>query len=88
MGLQGYGTTNMYYVDDVLVMSEAAMKTMDGIRRVFKLKGDKAERPDMYLGAQIMEVTTDNGTKCWSLFSEKYVKAAVKNVDDALRKEG
>ena len=74
------------YVDDVLVISSQPMRSMDGIREVFKLKGDKAEKPDMYLGAQITEVQTDNGTKCWSLSSEKYVKAAVSNVDAALRK--
>ena len=38
------------YVDDVLVIVAEPMKTMDGIRAVFKLKGDKAENPDMYLG--------------------------------------
>lgn len=76
------------YVDDVLVLSESPMKTMDGIRGVFKLKGDKTEKPDMYLGAQVNEVRTDNGTKCWSLSSEKYVKAAVSNVDATLKKSG
>ena len=74
------------YVDDVLVISHQPIKSMDGIREVFKLKGDNAEKPDMYLGAQISEVATDNGTQCWSLSSEKYVKAAVSNVEAALKK--
>ena len=26
------------------------MKNMNGIRAVFKLKGNKAEKPDMYIG--------------------------------------
>ena len=56
-----------YYVDDVLVMSSKAMETMDGIRATFKLKGDKAEKPDMYLGASLEEVETTSGTKCWSM---------------------
>ena len=30
------------YIDNVLVIAEEPMKTMDGIRAVFKLKGDKA----------------------------------------------
>lgn len=63
------------------------MDTIDGIRQVFKLKRDMAEKPDMYLGTQICEVMTDNGTQCWSLSLEKYVKAAVNNVDEALKKE-
>ena len=39
------------YVDGVLVIAAEPMKTMDGIRAVSKLKGDKAKNPDMYLGA-------------------------------------
>ena len=74
------------YVDDVLVMSAKAMETMDGIRATFKLKGDKAEKPDMYLGASLEEVETTSGTKCWSMSSEKYVKAAVTNVEERLSK--
>ena len=40
----------LWYVDDILVIAAEPMKTMDGIIVVFKLKGDKAEKPDMYLG--------------------------------------
>ena len=38
------------YVDDVLAISNDPMKTIDGIKSVFKLKGDKAETPDCTLG--------------------------------------
>ena len=38
------------YVDDVLVIAAEPMETMDGIRAVFKLKGEKAKNPDIYLG--------------------------------------
>ena len=51
------------YVDDVLVIVAEPMKTMDGIRAVFKLKGDKAKKPDMYLEASLSELETANGTK-------------------------
>ena len=44
------------YVDDVLVINAEPMKTMDVIRAVFKLKGDKAEKPDMCLGASLSEL--------------------------------
>ena len=53
------------------------MKTNKGIKAVFKLKGDKAELPDMYLGASIHKVETADGTECWMMSAEKYVKAAV-----------
>ena len=37
----------LYYVDDVLAISATPIKTIEGINKVFKLKGDKAEVPDM-----------------------------------------
>ena len=39
------------YVDDVLAISDIPMRTMDGIRSVFKLKDDKEEVSNVYLGA-------------------------------------
>ena len=74
------------YVDDVLVIAAEPMKTMDGVRVVFKLKGDKAEMPDMYLGASLSELEKAHGTKCWTMSSEKYVKAAIENVEARLAK--
>ena len=53
------------------------MKTIEGIKVVFKLKGDKAKVPDLYLGASIHKVKTADGTECWMISAEKYVKAAV-----------
>ena len=44
------------YVDDVLAIFDMPMRTMDGIRSVFKLKDDKSEVPDVYLGAMLSQV--------------------------------
>ena len=41
------------YVDNVLSILSTPMKTIEVIKAVFKLKGDKSEVPDMYLGASI-----------------------------------
>ena len=65
------------YINDVLVITTEPMKTIDGIRAVFKPKDENAEKPDMYLGASLSEIETANGTKCWTMSSEKYVKAAI-----------
>ena len=54
------------YVDDVLEISAIPVKTIEGIKALFKLKGDKAEVPDMYLGASIQKVETADGTECWA----------------------
>ena len=76
------------YVDDVLVISANPQVTIDGIEDVFKLKGGKAEIPEMYLGASLAMVDTPTGGKCWSISAEKYVKTAVDNVEKKLITEG
>ena len=65
------------YVDDVLAISYDKMNTIDGIKSVFKLKVDKADIPNMYLGSTIQTTETADGTNFWTISSEKYVKAAV-----------
>ena len=51
------------------------MKMMQGIQAKFKLKDDKAEVPDVYLGATLEKVKTQDGTQCWTMSSVKYLKA-------------
>ena len=41
----------------------------------------------MYLGAQLVPGVSDRGTKCWSLSLEKYLKAAIANVEQVLCKQ-
>jgi len=62
------------YVDDVLAISQDPMRTIEGIQSMFKLKDDKAEPPDIYLGATLEQVETQGGTKCWSM-SSAYTRA-------------
>ena len=54
------------YFDDVLAILATPMKTIEGIKSVFKLKGDQAKVPDMYVSALIHKVETADGTECWS----------------------
>ena len=46
-GVKPYGTEYyemvLCYVDNVLVSSHAPMRSIEGVKSVFKLKGDKAE---------------------------------------------
>ena len=64
------------------------MATMKGIQAVFKLKDDKIEEPTDYLGAVLGKMTLDDGRECWSMSSKKYCRAAVKNVEERLAKDG
>ena len=41
----------LYYVDNVLAILATPVKTIEGIKEVFKLKGEKEEVHNMYLGA-------------------------------------
>ena len=68
------------YVDNVLMISAKLQMTIDGLEDVFKLKGGKAETPEMFLGASLAFVDTPTGGKCWSISAEKYVKTAVTNL--------
>ena len=65
----------MCYVDDILSVSHDAKSILQSLQEQFKLKGDKIEPPDMYLGAQLgtMQVKGNEG---WFMSSEKYVKSA------------
>ena len=40
------------------------MRTIEGIKSILKLKDDKSEPPDIYLGAFLEQVETQGGTKC------------------------
>ena len=53
------------------------------VQAIFKLKEDKIEPPDMYLGATL-SVLEDDGVQGWCMTSDKYVKAAVENVEQEL----
>jgi hypothetical protein len=64
------------------------MKSMRRIQSDFKLKDDKIEPPDMYLGASLDKMRLESGKYCWTMSPEKYVKAAVTNVEEELAKRG
>jgi len=85
---QPYYEYILTYVDDILCISLDPMKSMEMIRSKFKLKGDKVAPPVDYLGAILEPMTNDRGTTCWSQSSEKYVAAAVSNVESYLQKKG
>ena len=76
------------HVDDVTSISEVPMRVTEGVKAVFKLKGDKAEVPNVHLGGSTGKATTGDGTECWTLSSEKCVKMAVSNVEESLAREG
>ena len=65
------------YVDDLLAISHDAYGVLDRVHDKFKLKNNKIETPDSYLGADLFQITTANGLKCWAMGSWKYIKALI-----------
>ena len=76
------------YVDDVLCISHKPMTTMKGLQGRFKLKDDKIEEPEVYLGASLSKMQNESGYECWAMSSDKYCAAAVANVSEVLEKKG
>ena len=76
------------YVDDILAISDNPKRLLSSIQLKFKLKDDKMEEPEMYLGADISKMDNKNGDECWAMLSDKYCAAMVKNVEETLAERG
>ena len=74
----------LVYVDDIFAISHLPTKTLEQIQEEFKFKNDEIAPPDMYLGSKL-EYQQFNGAKCWTMSSEKYVNAAIENVETKLK---
>ena len=75
----------MTYVDDLIAVSEDGKKVLQEVSKNIKFKNDKIEPPTNYLGAKISNKTID-GTKRWTISSEDYINAAIKNVEELVKK--
>ena len=71
------------YVDDLLAISHDAEKVLKSVQETFKFKDDMIHQPDIYLGAQLDKMSVD-GFEGWTMSSEKYVKAAIENIEQML----
>ena len=85
-GFEYYEMT-LVYVDDILCISADPKATMKGIQETFKLKDDKIEKPEHYLGARLAQKVI-GGVECWTMTSDDYVRAAIANVEVALHESG
>ena len=76
------------YVDDVLCINHDPKRTLKQIQAKFKLKDDKMEEPELYLGAELSKMDNEHGDECWAMSSDKYCASMVKNVEENLAKKG
>ena len=61
----GYWEYALVNVDNVLVISCVPIKTIEGIKLILKLEGDKAEPTNIYLEASLEKSKTNGENKCW-----------------------
>jgi hypothetical protein len=74
-------------ITDLLCVSEDPSRVMDQIRASLKLKNDKTEEPDFYLGVNLKKKPL-NGKPVWTISSSDYLKAAIENSEKRLKKRG
>jgi hypothetical protein len=76
----------LVYVDDIFAISHQPRHTLEQIQAEFKFKNDEVAPPDMYLGSKL-EFQIFNGIRCWTMSSDKYIKAAIDNVETKLKSQ-
>ena len=74
------------YVDDLLAISRDPRASLLQVREKFTLKNDRIDRVSEYLGASLTELSTATGEVCWCQSSDNYITAAIKTVEEKLKK--
>ena len=69
------------YVDDIMVVSANPNNVMTQINEKFCFKGNKWDDPEIYLGAKLSK-RMHNGKRIWTMSSQEYLKAAIKEVEN------
>jgi hypothetical protein len=72
------------YVDDILAIDFKPDDIMTQIGERFKFKNDEVKTPTNYLGARLKDRTYE-GVHMWSMSSDNYTDAALKNVEAQLQ---
>jgi hypothetical protein len=71
----------LVYVDDILVFAKEPKVTMDKLGKLYELKPESVQEPDIYLWANMEKVQLPNGKVKWCMGSKTYVKNAIRVVE-------
>ena len=86
-----YYTYILVYTDDVLIIDTDPSRYMDQLKESYPVKPDSIGPPTEYLGSDISQIEFTNAsgkaTPCWAMGSASYVKEAVRNVKERLKKD-
>ena len=78
----------LVYVDDVLHQNHDPDTLINRLAEVYRIKYGSVGEPDRYLDANIEKVQLDDGSVAWSMTSREYVTNSIKNLEDALSRDG
>ena len=77
----------LYYVDDLLVVSENPQATMDAISKTYDLR-DSVKPPERYLGANTSKWQLPDGREVWSMSGKDYIKNAINMAKEMAARDG
>ena len=78
----------LVYVDDILIIHQEPEKYMSILNEEYRLKEGSVEKPKNYLGACIRPWEFEDGTKCWAIGANRYIKVATDKIESDLENIG
>jgi hypothetical protein len=76
----------LVYLDDFLVIASDPKLIISSIDKQFKIKEGSDGEPSQYLRAAISRYQFEDGTWAWAISSDTYIKSAIANIEDFLKK--
>jgi hypothetical protein len=76
------------YVDDILSVSHAPKAAIEEITQFYKAKDGSIQKPKIYLGADVGQMTLEDGRTVWTTSPRTYVKNSIKVVEDLFAEDG
>ena len=78
----------LVYSDDFLVIARDPKAIINEIDKRFKIKEGSTGEPSQYLGAAISRYQLKDGSECWAMSSDTYIKSAIDNIEAYLKAKG
>jgi deoxycytidine triphosphate deaminase len=77
----------LIYVDDIMCVSHQPQAVLSRVDKFFPMNPGSIREPDYYLGAKVSKVKLPNTVTAWAQSPSKYVREAVKNLEEYLERE-
>jgi hypothetical protein len=77
----------LVYVDNLLAIADKPQAILDDVNLYFNLKPESVGHPNIYLGSKVSKAEMANGVECWCNSSCQYVKEAIRNTEEYIKKK-